>query len=852
MLFSKSYSLSAKFSAVVLLVSVQAAAAQRAPQTSNGTVVGVSSKTATARATLAATAVSIDGTDHDATWQAATPVADFRVYDPTANGTPTMRTEARFAFDARNLYIFVRAFDPRPDSIVSLLSRRDVKTTSDQIKVMVDSYHDKRSGFEFAVNPAGVKRDYATYDDSREDVSWDGVWDVATRIDSLGWTAEFRIPLSQLRYAAADEHTFGIKVMREIARTNEKISWPVFDRTKPGIASKFADVSGFTGLSSPRRIEATPYVITRSRTLENTAGFDRRQEQSLGGDIKVGVTSNLTLDMTINPDFGQVEADPAQLNLTAFETFLAEQRPFFLEGGGIFTFAGDDSRLFYSRRIGRPPQLGGLAPAGTDIPGATTILGAAKLTGRLRSGATLGALAAVTNEVSAGDATLEPRTHYGALRASQDFRKGESGIGLMFTGVDRQLGDVTSRFLRGSAITGGIDARHRMMNGTLRLGGAIAASQVSGSSEAMARTQRNSVHYYNRPDAGLDYDTLRTSLGGMFARLSADKSQGAWSYGVNYRLTTPGFETNDIGFLTRADQQTTIGYVDLRSRKPSRFWRNAVASAIVGEDRTAAGMAFFRFVELDLFAEFLNSSTFSLAMWTDNVGPTFCDRCARGGPALRLSPASSALLNLSTDPRGAIVPSLAAIYTAGDGGRSSLWRVRPYVRVRARSNLNWELGTRYQRNRDNTQHYANFGVIGSDTTHYVFAHLDQHLLSFTARLNYTASPTLSLQLYAEPFVTSGEYTNARELASPRSSNYDERFRPVTRTLSGFNQKQFNSSAVLRWEYRPASTLFLVWTQGRFQDDRDEATFRAQRDYRNLFGARPDNTFLMKVAYWFGR
>ena len=850
--------LSAKFLAVLIVLlpkESQAATQSGTPsgrQTPTAGGVAATATRAQAVATEARIGPVIDGSDRDSVWQSAAPVTEFRVYDPTVNGTPSMRTEARFAYDTRNLYVWVRAFDPRPDSIVALLSRRDVKTTSDQIKVMVDSYHDKRSGFEFAVNPVGVKRDYATFDDSREDISWDGVWDVATKVDSIGWTAEFRIPLSQLRYAAAEEHTFGIMIMREIARTNEKVSWPLFDRTKPGIASQFGDVAGFVGLTSPRRLEVAPYVIARNRGLDRAPGVVRRQEQELGGDLKYGVTSNLTLDMTINPDFGQVEADPAQLNLTAFENFLAEQRPFFLEGRGVFSFGGDDSRLFYSRRIGRTPQLSGLAAPGSDIPGTSTILGAAKLTGRLRSGATLGAFTAMTDRVSAGDATLEPLTMYSALRASQDFRGGESGIGVMLTGVDRSLDAVTERFLRGSAFVAGIDGRHRMMNGSLRLAGSIAASTVSGTAEAIARTQRTSVHYYQRPDGGLDYDSTRTSLGGFSGLITADKSQGALSYGGAYRVTTPGFETNDIGFLTRADLQTAQLYVDVRSLKPSRFWRNAGLFAIVTEDRTAAGMAVGRTVELDVNAEFRNSSTFSLAMWTDNVGPVFCDRCARGGPALRLSAMSSALVNVSTDPRGTIVPSLAAIYTIGDGGRSTLWRVRPYVRVRARSNLNWELGTRYQKNRDNTQHYANYGVIGADTTHYVFAHLHQDLLSFTARLNYTASPNLSLQLYAEPFVTSGAYSSPRELAAPRAGDYDQRFRPVDRTLDGFNQKEFNASAVLRWEYRPASTLFLVWTQGRQQDDRDAGTFDASRDYQNLFGARPDNTFLVKVAYWVGR
>src|SRR5687768_636489 len=293
--------LSAKISACcAALVFAQALNAQ----TQGSSPSAGASGSARAVAASAEVAPAIDGSDRDGVWRSTTPVTDFRVYDPTVNGEPSMRTEARFAFDARNLYVFVRAFDPRPDSIVSLLSRRDVKTTSDQIKVMVDSYHDKRSGFEFAVNPAGVKRDYATFDDAREDISWDGVWEVATKIDSAGWVAEFRIPLSQLRYPAADEHTFGIMVMREIARTTEKVSWPVFDRTKPGIASKFADVTGFTGLTSPRRIEATPYVITRNRGFERATGVAGQQGQEDGGDRKYGVASKLTLALPINPAFG--------------------------------------------------------------------------------------------------------------------------------------------------------------------------------------------------------------------------------------------------------------------------------------------------------------------------------------------------------------------------------------------------------------------------------------------------------------------------------------------------------------------------------------------------------------------
>src|SRR3954462_5232475 len=388
-----------------------------------------------AMAVKAERAPVIDGRDDDAAWATAKVITGFRVFDPKEDGDPSFQTEARVAYDAENLYVFVRMFDPHPDSIVSLLSRRDVKTQSEQIKVMIDSYHDRRTAYEFGVNPAGVKRDYYVYDDTREDVTWDAVWDVATRIDSLGWTAEFKIPLSQLRYPGAAEHTFGLMLMRDIVRRSERDSWPVYRRSKSGIPSQFGDLSGLQGLGSPHRLEIAPYVIAKNSSVPQANGFERTQKQTVGGDLKYGVTSNLTLDATVNPDFGQVEADPAQLNLTAYETFLAEQRPFFLEGTGILAFgSGDGSRLFYSRRIGRSPQLSGLVSDPTaDIPTATPILGASKLTGRLASGTSVGSLFAVTGREAVGPTLIEPQTEYGVFRVSQDLRNGESGVGGILT-----------------------------------------------------------------------------------------------------------------------------------------------------------------------------------------------------------------------------------------------------------------------------------------------------------------------------------------------------------------------------------------------------------------------------------
>lgn len=796
-------------------------------------------------ATRATAAPVIDASDADEVWRTATIIDGFRIFDPTEDGAPPFRTEARIAYDARTLFVFVRMHDPRPDSIVSLLSRRDVRTNSDQVKIMIDSYLDRRTGYEFAVNPAGVKRDYYISDDSREDISWDAVWDVATKVDSLGWTAEFSIPLSQMRFSTQAENAFGVMIMRDVARSNERYAWPLYRRSRPGISSQFARVGGFMDLASPRRVELMPYAVTR-----NISGIDGRvQEQTVGGDVKVGLGSNLTLTAAINPDFGQVEADPAVLNLTAFEQSFAELRPFFVEGSGAF---GRDQMIFYSRRIGRAPQLSGLATEAADIPASTPIAAAAKLTGRFGKGFTIGSLAAYTTEQSIGDVAIEPSTLYALTRLAREFRSGASVVAATGTVVDRNLDAGAEDFLRDRAYVANFELRHRMFESKYELRASAAASHVEGDADAIARTQRSSVHYYHRPDSPLDYDPTLTSLDGASVFASIARISGVLQFYGSYGYFSPGLETNDLGFLTRADRQQVYTYLTLQSRNPAAFWRNASATFDVFAEFTTDGLPISNYVQAQAYSQFKNNSSLTLTAWTDNGFPAYCDRCARGGPAVRLSALSSLLVNWNADTRKKIVPYFAAIYTTADEGRSMLWRVRPLVAVRTGARLNWELGARYQKNLDNTQWVQNVGVIGADTTHYVFGHLDQDLLSFQARINYTVTPTLSLQVYAEPFVTTGSYSRLRELsATPRASDYDARFRNYSgRALDpNFNVKEFNSNAVVRWEYRPGSAIYLVWQQGRYQDDRNTGEFRASRDYGDLFGTVPNNTFLIKASYW---
>src|SRR5213595_314859 len=592
-----------------------------------------------ATAVRAKTLVVIDGRDDDEVWRVAPAISQFREFQPKEDGDPRYATEAKVAYDDRNLYVFIRAFDPHPDSILKLLARRDVRAATDQLKIMIDSYHDRRNGFEFAVNPAGVKRDYAVYNDNQEDDAWDAVWDVATQVDSLGWTAEFQIPLSQLRYVPRGTNTFGFGIWRDIQRYPERVSWPVYRNSQAGISSQLGELTGLEGLPSPRRPEVAPYVVTKNVSVPTGGAFDRSQKVTGGADLKYGLTPSLTLDATINPDCGQVEADPAVLNLTAFETFFQERRPFFVAGTGVFRFDVNCSqvncngeRLFYSRRIGRAPQLPGNDPSS---PIATTIYGAAKVTGRLPGGQTIGVLDAITQRATgSSDRTTEPATNYAVLRGQQDFRKGQSGVGVMFTAVNRSLDPLTEAALRRSAYVGALDFRHRFLNSRYQVSGSLDLSRVAGTPAAITATQRDPVHYYQRPDAGLRLDSTRTSLGGDAEELLFGKVGGGITrFETSYLRRSPGFEVNDLGFLLRADQQSWNNWFGIQSLHPSSIYQTAFWNFNWWQYWSAHGLPLERGANTNGHVQLNNRWWIHTGATLGQLGTTFCDlNCTRGGP----------------------------------------------------------------------------------------------------------------------------------------------------------------------------------------------------------------------------
>ncbi|MEX2182208.1 MAG: DUF5916 domain-containing protein [Gemmatimonadaceae bacterium] len=799
-----------------------------------------------ATAARADVAPVLDGKADDEIWRLAPPITQFRQHEPVEDADARYRTEARVGYDAKYLYVFVRAYDPAPDSVMSFLSRRDARTQSDYIHVMVDAYNDKRTGFRFTVNPMGVKRDVYISNDGNEDLSWDGVWEVATAVDADGWTAEYRIPFNQLRFPAAEEHTFGFAIWRDVARHNERISWPVYRRSRTGFVSQWGEVSGFAGIASPRRLEVLPYSVATNAARPTGTTFERQQTFTLGADVKYGITSNLTLDGTVNPDFGQVEADPAVLNLSAFEQFFEERRPFFLEGAGTFSFANN---LFYSRRVGRAPQLSGQY-YDQDNAKNSTILGAAKITGRTAGGLNVGFLNAITQrELGAGGATIEPQTNYLVTRLQQDLRNGASGVGMMFTATNRALDADTRDFLRENAYALGVDARHRFWNNNFQLSGSAVGSRVAGSEASILRTQTSSAHFFQRPDSKWRVDSSATSLSGSRVNVSLGKTGGGITrFNVGATRTSAGYEVNDAGFMNRADLLTNGNWMGLQLRTPNALYRQLSVNFNQWNEWSTEGLKLNSGGNINLNGQLANQWWFSTGYNINGIGENYDDRASRGGPAVRRTFRQNVWFGFETDSRTPVTFVWDSWHMLPGAGGSTEFGVSPQVRFRVASSVQASIGVNHNKGTYDSQWYGNFPDGGG--TAYTFARLEQQTTSLTTRIDYTMTPTLSFQLYAQPFTTSGDYSNLRQLADPRAADYDDRFTPYGAvTPDDFNFKQFRSNSVLRWEYRPGSVIFLVWQQGR-QDTRDGGSFSPLRDFRDLFDTRADNTFLIKASYWF--
>jgi len=809
-----------------------------------------------------ATAIRLDGEFGEAVWTRAAPITGFLQRDPREGAPPSFASEVRVAYDKSYVYVAVRAFDSEPARIVGIRTRRDSSSPSDWIRVVIDSYHDRRTAYEFAVNPAGVKQDRYWFADGNSDSSWDAVWDVSVSRDGEGWRAEFRIPFSQLRFETGKRDTFGFGVIREIGRLNETSTWPLIAKSRTGFVSQLGELGGLQLSGGLKRLEVVPYGVARmsARPDDSRNPFDDSPDPggSAGADIKYALTPGLTMTATINPDFGQVEADPAVVNLTAFETFYPERRPFFVESSGNLRFDldcndGACTGLFYSRRIGRQPHGSPDVPPGgfASVPLQTTIIGAAKVTGR--AGAfSIGALDAVTAEEQASlsfgsrgaSETVEPLTNYALVQAKREWSN-QSSLGFMLTNTARRITPGVG-YLPSTATTGGVNWDWRLKDPRYSVTGYWAGSAVQGSADAIDALQQSAVHYYQRPDAGyLDYDPAATSMAGHAGMVGFQKVGGQkirFSFVGTYK--TPGFEVNDVGYVRRADAVQQSSWVQFRWDTPTKLYRsfrlnlNQWAGWNFGGDT--------RFTGANVNAHITFPSNWSAGAGFNAEGAGIDDRSTRGGPSMLSKHGANVWYYVESDSRKAVNGGWMGFYFRDETG-STAWRADPQVEWRPTSFLALSLGVGFEKMNEDTQWVEN--VAGPSATRYVFGRIEQTTVALPMRVNYTITPALSVQVYAEPFVSAGAYSGFKELARPRATPFASQFDAFAYAGSpDFNYQSFRSTNVLRWEFKPGSALYLVWQQGR-EDTTGFGRLRFRQDIGGLFGVPANNVFLVKFSYW---
>jgi len=843
--------------------------------------------------------VTIDGLLNEDVWE-RTGFLNFKQREPNQGDAPTEQTEAWIAYDDEALYVAARMYDSRPDSIMRILSRRDVMHKADWFGVFIDPYYDRRSGYYFALSASGTLADGVLYNDDWDDNSWDGVWEGKARVDERGWTLEMRIPFSQLRFHQRESYVWGINLRRDIGRKNE-IDYVVYTpRKESGFVSRFADLVGIREVNPPNQIEILPYVNTRAEYTKHQPGdpFNNgsRYLHGIGTDVKIGLGSNLTMNATVNPDFGQVEVDPAVVNLSDVETFYQEKRPFFIEGNNIFRFGKggatsswgfnwSDPNLFYSRRIGRTPQ--GSIPTADffDRPVGTRILGAGKVTGRLEGGWNVGTIHALTNrehaDIQSGDirssVEIEPLTYYGVARVQREFNGGRQALGALSTLASRSFSDTRLRDeMNNDALFVGLDG-FTFLDSEKEwvITGWIGASHVTGISTRMIRLQRNSQHYFQRPDAShVRVDSGATSLSGYAGRVLLNKQKGNVFANAAFGVVHPGFEINDLGFLSRTDLINMHVGAGYQWTEPTSVYRRIELGGALFQNLDFGNNLIWRGAFHFGFIRFVNYWSIN---WNFAYNPhTYDIRRTRGGPMMKALPGRQFNLGINSDDRNQFVFNVfVGTYRRTDepsfySEMGLDWKPAP--------NLTLRIGPSFSKDRSRAQWVTSVADPLANETfgrRYIFATLDQTTVGASVRLNWTFTPELSLQLYMQPLISAGSYTQFKELARPGTYDFNvfgsagTITRRVTSSGGGyydvdpdgsgpaqmvtfadpdFNLRSLRGNAVLRWEYRPGSVLYFVWTQSRF-DAEPSGDFNFGRSMDRLVDAKPDNIFMIKFTYW---
>jgi hypothetical protein len=838
----------------------------------------------------------INGVLDDEVWKSGTWAGDFIQNAPYSGRPETQKTVFKILFDDNNLYVAIRSYDTSPDSIVNRLTRRD-ETDGDLVGIIIDSFHDLRTGFLFGVSSSGVKYDQMfTNDNGNGDSSWDPNWWVKTTVDKEGWVAEMKIPFSQVRFEKSSGKVWGLEVARILYRKNETTFWQHIPRDAPGMVHLFGELKGLEQIKPRKIFDVTPYGVAKTETFEkipeNPFQSSGRLSKLNGGiDAKIGVTNNMTMDLTINPDFGQVEADPSVVNLSAYETFFSEKRPFFIEGNNITNFGigiGDggvgNDNLFYSRRIGRQPQRYPDLNDGwyADVPTRTNILGAAKLTGKNKDGLSVGIVEAMTAQTEAEidtiggrqKTTVEPLTNYFIGRIQKDLNKGNTLIGGIFTSTNRVLNSDVRDLLHKSAYSGGVDFTQYFKNKNWMFNINAAFSLVEGSKKAILNTQESSTHYFQRPNKNYALlDTNRTTLSGSGGRMQLMKQNGHWNFLGAVLWKSPGFETNDLGYMRVTDQILGVLWAGYNVFEPKGFYRSFNINSDFfgvtnfGGDPVGGGYEWNAHINLKNFWEAWTGGNLNIAQVSTDL--------LRGGPTMKLPGSVNSRIGFNTDNRKKLVFTVFANGSKGYENNSHNLYTEMDITFKPSNFIVFTISPSFNKSFSELQYVTKESF--NDKDRYIFASINQKTISTSFRVNLNLSPNLTFQYWGQPFVATGKYFDHKFITEPMANRYADRFwiysanqktydtdhynidenadgkTDYTIDNTDFNVKQFLSNLVVRWEYSPGSTVFLVWSQTRsyFTDSGQMDFFNNLGDLFNKGKNVPHNVFLIKFSYRFG-
>jgi len=832
----------------------------------------------------------IDGKLNDECWKNGNWAGNFHQWIPVEGAEPTYQTELNIQYTDKHLYVAIRALDGEPAKISSMASGRD-EIVGDAAGITFDSYRNFKTGFEFTVTAWGQKVDLVLFNPMNWDFNWNAVWKVKTGLEDSAWVAEYEIPLSQLRYSNKSEQVWGMHVWRWIARLSEESDWEWQSKNGPGMIYNFGELRGIENLQKSRRFEIMPFTLGSLRTMKPEAGNPfvkngRVWGGNAGLDAKIGVSSNFTVDLTVNPDFGQVESDPSVMNLTAFETFYQEKRPFFMEGLTIFDYKFDDQSLFYSRRIGHAPSL--TLASGDDTyvksPDKTTILSALKFSGTTSNGLSVGVLHSLTSpemaEVShlqegIRKSPVEPLTSYAVARIQKGYHSGNTFIGGMVTSVNRFINDQNLDFLSNNAYTGGLDMTHYWKNKEFYLDARLIGSHINGSTAAISALQRSSARYFGRPGADyLEYDPERTTLSGYGGKFKIGKlSTKHWKYSSGVMWLSPGLELNDLGYMTFADLVKNDNLVSYQITQPQSIFRTYNIELdqfntwnFNGDYLGSGGL-------LNLYAEFKNNWIFVHNSVFQTAGTD--TRFLRGGPAMKLPGSITGMGTFSTDQmqqtKNFVFTLVYGFQQRGDQSAFS-YTLGPGITVRPVRMLKLGVSANISRNYDILQYITSQNFLSSAYLYrpYIFGTIDQKTTGITLRADLNITPEFSVQYYGSPFVSRGSYKNFKRITDPLADEFMNRYRDLgsMKTVYGqiglnesggtipdyfidnpdFNFHQFRSNLVAKWEYRPGSWLYLVWS-GDMTGNTGASGDSWGKSMKQLFKIHPNNVFLVKLSYW---